>query len=584
MFSILHPHFGAEGEKARFCGRHKTDDMVNVKHRRCQQPGCRRERLFTEDPNTKPLYCSLHLAYQQRGIDPRSCDLELPPGLMPLPPPGGGRSAGVGGGTRQLPGAGLLPGLNINTGRSPPLSPGMHHRLQSGGDGGLRAGGRKRGRLGIGEDDGASDLSDQQLQQLQQQQQGRRIYDTHPHRQAGGGGGGGAGGGAGGGSGGAMHTPATAFLPPAPPMRGDYEARGFVGLSGGHGDGSGVSGVTSYRANTPGMSSVSGFVDPPVSSRAPMATVGGSGGGGGAVSGVGSGNGSAGSGSRVPRRAGGGSVHPGSSPVGAASSYASWPVTSRGGGGGGGGGPTNSTGVSVSVSTASGASSSCAGAGSGVGGGGGGGDGSGGDEANPEVKPLPTEPPVHGPLYQYTGRGTSAGGMSGGHGPSASLAHVRLPVLGWVPSASPPPLLPGISNFGQLSAAAAVIAETPPAPAPRPWTATAVSTGASSQQQRAGGQDASGVASMGGQGQGQARSLHGQSQGQEAAAAAAVAEGVQGVQQLLDPGWGNAGSASPGFQPFGPQHVPPGRLPASSQGIGGVRISGTGPGGHHHLQ
>ncbi|CAM9476668.1 unnamed protein product, partial [Sphacelaria rigidula] len=72
-----------------------------------------------------------------------------------------------------------------------------------------------------------------------------------------------------------------------------------------------------------------------------------------------------------------------------------------------------------------------------------------------DVKPPPTEPPVRGPLFQYTSRGLSAG-----HGPSGSIAPVRLPVIGWGPPPSTPPLLPGISNIRHLSAAAAVLAES----------------------------------------------------------------------------------------------------------------------------
>jgi len=411
--------------------------MVNVKHRRCQQPGCRRERLLpsADDPNSKnkPLYCSLHLAYQERGVDPRSCDLDLPTDLVPMPlsssasasatapasasaPRADGRSrsasSGSGGGGE---GGTAAPRLKM------PRRMSLSFAEDAGVLGSLDAAaaavagvGRKRGRSmgafpegdghGHGHDhrfaEGESGVvSEQRLLQVKQQLlQQDRLYEAQQRRQQVGGGGGS---GSGGSHNGASITPpTTTYLPtpPTPPMRGGagaaYDSLSFGGLAVAHSDrvdrgrSRGFSGGSGFRAGAPGMSSASssgmpmpmsvstpGFASAPalVSSRAPISTVGG-------------------------------------------------------------GGLAN--------------------------------------------KPPPTEPPVHGPL-QYTG--SARGGISGGRGgPASSLAPVRLPGLssssisglGWSsgslsPSSMLPhphphphpqtPLLPGISNFRRLSAAAGTV-------------------------------------------------------------------------------------------------------------------------------
>lgn len=441
--------------------------MVNVKHRRCQQPGCRRERLFTDDPNTKPLYCSLHLAYQERGIDPRMCDTDLPPGLTPISPPlrSGGGIGGMGAQVGSVPGGGMLPGLG---GRR--LAPEMQRRLPS--TEAVSPVGRKRPRVGAGGEHGAEGAGEgdmagmsaaqlqarmqqqqQQIQQLQEQQrrhhqqqaQHRRIYDLHPRgRQP-------------------VAPPSTAYLPPAPPVPGNagYSDRGF-GLGGGHSDvGGSFSGMPGYRSGSASMASSSGFVDAPIpglSQRAaPFATVGGVGG----QAGLGSGAGAGGVGGN------GNGLGEGSSAHRASHAASSLPSTSLAWPGSGRGGSSVNTSVAAATSGASSVGSGVGASGdngvvSGASGGGGGGVGASGEGgvgrggvSEGDVKPPPTEPPVRGPLFQYTSRG-----MSAGHGPSGSIAPVRLPVLGWGPPPSTPPLLPGISNIRHLSAAAAVLAES----------------------------------------------------------------------------------------------------------------------------
>ena len=565
--SRQHPHFGAEGEKARFCGRHKTDGMVNVKHRRCQQPGCRRERLFTDDPNTKPLYCSLHLAYEQRGIDPRSCDLDLPPGLAsPVPPSkgrssnassasrnggvlgngandanggegsnssgssgkGGNRGGGVGAtgemessGSSFTPGAGLLPGLHIGTGRSP-VSPGIHLGIPpsresvagSTASNTISAVAKKRAsRMEMVEDDARSALQEQHMHVMQAHPSKRRLYEAQ-HRQALGVGGG----------------AATAFsgssLATSQAIR--HDSRGF----GAQTEQISFSGISAY---SPATSSVpgSGFVDAPIPPRNPISSVS-SVGGGGSIGMIG--NGSTGPNMVTPSR-----LAPQSSmPQANATGPYAWSGACRG--------PSNSSGPGARVS-ALGGSSSFPGAGVGISGGASGGADMGGNvEGNQDMKPPPTEPPVHGPLHQYpSGRNTGGGSMSAAAS-SGNLAPVRLPGLGggWgAPSSSAPTVLPGISNFRHLSAAAgAMLAET--SGSSRQWSAYDASPGtapSSAQQRSSAAQDAA-VADPG------HTLLRASQQHQGHDAGIPGGDGGQDIQQLLTPGWGG-GSGSSAFQAFG---------------------------------
>jgi len=55
------PSFNAFGEKkARFCGAHKEDGMVDVMNKRwCLEDGCSKRPAFNVE-GEKPEYCSMH--------------------------------------------------------------------------------------------------------------------------------------------------------------------------------------------------------------------------------------------------------------------------------------------------------------------------------------------------------------------------------------------------------------------------------------------------------------------------------------------------------------------------------------------
>lgn len=358
------------------------------------------------------------------------CDLHLPTSLVP-PAPSKGRSSngndnGVtnsnvnanaggsnnnnssGGSITEPSGPGLLRAMNSGTIRGSPVSSGMHLRTQP--DVAGVEPGKKRPRLGPFMEDDVHDM------------QARRLYDNHQqHRQA-----------LGVGTV-ATSAPGSSSLSSAASVR--FDTRGFVGISAPHTEPISFPGISGYRSGTPNVSTV-GFVDPPINSRAPISSVSG-----GGVTG----NGTVGGMSVTGRLA----VQSSMAPTNVTSPY-TWGSSGRG--------ISSSSGSGASMSTASGTSSF---SGISIGGGVGGGCGDG----SKEMKPPPTEPPVHGPLQYSTGRAGSGGGMSTG-ATSGGHALVRLPSLGWSPSPSSTSL-PGISTFRHLSEAAGVVlSEVPP---PRSW-------------------------------------------------------------------------------------------------------------------
>ena len=52
--------FNYKGLKRQYCSLHKTDDMVNVKHKTCCNLDCNKIAIFNVVGNKTPLFCSLH--------------------------------------------------------------------------------------------------------------------------------------------------------------------------------------------------------------------------------------------------------------------------------------------------------------------------------------------------------------------------------------------------------------------------------------------------------------------------------------------------------------------------------------------
>ena len=52
------PSFNREGEKARFCGDHKEDGMVNVKNKRCEM--CDKRPNFNMEGEITARFCMEH--------------------------------------------------------------------------------------------------------------------------------------------------------------------------------------------------------------------------------------------------------------------------------------------------------------------------------------------------------------------------------------------------------------------------------------------------------------------------------------------------------------------------------------------
>ena len=56
-----YPAFNKEGEtKGLYCGTHRKEGMVDVKHDRCIHEGCRKHPAFNKEGETKGLYCGTH--------------------------------------------------------------------------------------------------------------------------------------------------------------------------------------------------------------------------------------------------------------------------------------------------------------------------------------------------------------------------------------------------------------------------------------------------------------------------------------------------------------------------------------------
>ncbi|CAM9824590.1 unnamed protein product, partial [Choristocarpus tenellus] len=165
---MQHPHFGKEGERARYCGAHRLDGMFNVKHRCCAVKSCR-GRVATAD-GERSKYCILHLKHASKeaasvvGSSGQETESSVTPGPTllpshystpsflpnPLPPPPtrldveGNGSRGIGGGgiggvvtgvDSAVGGAGATTPGAVGLGVLPPsvgLPPSIGHRQSFG--------------------------------------------------------------------------------------------------------------------------------------------------------------------------------------------------------------------------------------------------------------------------------------------------------------------------------------------------------------------------------------------------------------------------------------------------------------------
>ena len=56
-----YPAFNKEGEtKGLYCGTHRKEGMIDVKHDRCIHEGCKTRPSFNKEGETKGLYCGTH--------------------------------------------------------------------------------------------------------------------------------------------------------------------------------------------------------------------------------------------------------------------------------------------------------------------------------------------------------------------------------------------------------------------------------------------------------------------------------------------------------------------------------------------
>jgi len=68
------PYFNEEGEtKGLYCSKHKTENMVNVKHKTCVHPNCKKRPNFNEEGEIKALYCSEHKLENMIDVGHKTC-------------------------------------------------------------------------------------------------------------------------------------------------------------------------------------------------------------------------------------------------------------------------------------------------------------------------------------------------------------------------------------------------------------------------------------------------------------------------------------------------------------------------------
>ncbi|CAM9181478.1 unnamed protein product, partial [Hapterophycus canaliculatus] len=76
------PHYGVEGERARFCRKHKLDGMVDVLNRRCVAEGCRRQPSWAPTKSARAIFCKEHKDEDMVDTKHRTC---MHPGCTKFP-------------------------------------------------------------------------------------------------------------------------------------------------------------------------------------------------------------------------------------------------------------------------------------------------------------------------------------------------------------------------------------------------------------------------------------------------------------------------------------------------------------------
>jgi hypothetical protein len=71
------PSFNYPGcTPAVFCGRHKDQSMVNVRHKVCQQHGCGTEAKYNHPGATNGAYCGTHKDPGMVRVNSRKCEAD----------------------------------------------------------------------------------------------------------------------------------------------------------------------------------------------------------------------------------------------------------------------------------------------------------------------------------------------------------------------------------------------------------------------------------------------------------------------------------------------------------------------------
>jgi hypothetical protein len=73
----IHPSFNNAGEKALYCNKHKTTDMINVITITCIHPDCKIQPTFNIDGETKGLYCGAHRKEGMVDVKNKHCKTHL---------------------------------------------------------------------------------------------------------------------------------------------------------------------------------------------------------------------------------------------------------------------------------------------------------------------------------------------------------------------------------------------------------------------------------------------------------------------------------------------------------------------------
>jgi hypothetical protein len=70
-------NFNKEGEtKALYCGIHKLEGMIDVRHKKCIHEGCKTRPCYNKDGETKALYCFQHKLEGMVNIKDKTCNFE----------------------------------------------------------------------------------------------------------------------------------------------------------------------------------------------------------------------------------------------------------------------------------------------------------------------------------------------------------------------------------------------------------------------------------------------------------------------------------------------------------------------------